>query len=183
MKRISRFIFFKLLGWTCEYTVPERKKCIICVAPHTSNWDFVIAKFFYWAIGRRSGFVMKKQWFFWPLGIMLRRMGGIPITQNKNMSMTEKITETARNSEEFVLAITPEGTRSRVEKWHRGFYHIAMNAGIPIQCYAIDYKLKRIIGTLEIEPSGDIESDFKKIMDYYEPINAKYPEKFSLEKI
>ena len=183
MKKISNFLFFKLMGWTCEYTVPERKKCIICVAPHTSNWDFIIAKLFYWAIGRKSGFVMKKQWFFWPLGTIFRKMGGIPITQNKNMSMTEKITETARKSEEFVLAITPEGTRSRVEKWHRGFYYIAKNAGIPIQCYAIDYKHKHITGTLEIQPSDNMENDFRTIMKYYENIHAKYPEKFTVEKI
>ena len=181
-KSLCRLMFRKM-GWQVEMTVPYRDKCIICVAPHTSNWDFIIAELYYHSIGRTAGFLMKKEWFFWPMGVLFRRMGGIPVERSRHVSLTDRVAEAAMKAERFELAVTPEGTRSLVTKWKRGFYFIALKAGLPIQLYAIDYKRKRIVCTQELVPSGDVEADMRLIMDYYRPYEGKYPGKFAVEDI
>ena len=181
-KSLCRLIFRKM-GWQVEMTVPYRDKCIICVAPHTSNWDFIIAELYYHSIGRTAGFLMKKEWFFWPMGVLFRRMGGIPVERSRHVSLTDRVAEAAIKAERFELAVTPEGTRSLATKWKRGFYFIALKAGLPIQLYAIDYKNKRIVCTQELVPSGDVEADMRLIMDYYRPYEGKYPGKFAVEDI
>ena len=181
-KSLCRLIFRKM-GWQVEMTVPYRDKCIICVAPHTSNWDFIIAELYYHSIGRTAGFLMKKEWFFWPMGVLFRSMGGIPVERSRHVSLTDRVAEAAIKAERFELAVTPEGTRSLATKWKRGFYFIALKAGLPIQLYAIDYKRKRIVCTQEIVPSGDVEADMRLIMDYYRPYEGKYPGKFAVEDI
>ena len=181
-KSLCRLIFRKM-GWQVEMTVPYRDKCIICVAPHTSNWDFIIAELYYHSIGRTAGFLMKKEWFFWPMGVLFRSMGGIPVERSRDVSLTDRVAEAAIKAERFELAVTPEGTRSLVTKWKRGFYFIALKAGLPIQLYAIDYKNKRIVCTKELVPSGDVEADMRLIMDYYRPYEGKYPGKFAVEDI
>ena len=181
-KSLCRLIFRKM-GWQVEMTVPYRDKCIICVAPHTSNWDFIIAELYYHSIGRTAGFLMKKEWFFWPMGVLFRSMGGIPVERSHHVSLTDRVAEAAIKAERFELAVTPEGTRSLATKWKRGFYFIALKAGLPIQLYAIDYKNKRIVCTKELVPSGDVEADMRLIMDYYRPYEGKYPGKFAVEDI
>ena len=181
-KSLCRLIFRKM-GWQVEMTVPYRDKCIICVAPHTSNWDFIIAELYYHSIGRTAGFLMKKEWFFWPMGVLFRSMGGIPVERSRHVSLTDRVAEAAIKAERFELAVTPEGTRSLVTKWKRGFYFIALKAGLPIQLYAIDYKNNRIVCTKELVPSGDVEADMRLIMDYYRPYEGKYPGKFAVEDI
>jgi len=171
------------MGWTLDVSIPLREKCIFCVAPHTSNWDFIIGEIYIRSLGKSSHFLMKKEWFFWPLGILLHHIGGIPVTRNKKTSLTDQLAEKAKSAKEFRLAVTPEGTRSRAEKWKRGFYFIALKAHLPIQLYAIDYKDKRIVCTQEIIPSGDVEKDMRAIMEYYRPFTGKYPEKFRIENI
>ena len=181
-KSLCRLIFRKM-GWQVEMTVPYRDKCIICVAPHTSNWDFIIAELYYHSIGRTAGFLMKKEWFFCPMGVLFRSMGGIPVERSRHVSLTDRVAEAAIKAERFELAVTPEGTRSLATKWKRGFYFIALKAGLPIQLYAIDYKRKRIVCTQELVPSGDVEADMRLIMDYYRPYEGKYPGKFAVEDI
>ena len=181
-KSLCRLIFRKM-GWQVEMTVPYRDKCIICVAPHTSNWDFIIAELYYHSIGRTAGFLMKKEWFFWPMGVLFRSMGGIPVERSRHVSLTDRVAEAAIKAERFELAVTPEGTRSLATKWKRGFYFIALKAGLPIQLYAIDYKNKRIVCTQELVPTGDVEADMRLIMDYYRPYEGKYPGKFAVEDI
>ena len=181
-KSLCRLVFRKM-GWQVEMTVPYRDKCIICVAPHTSNWDFIIAELYYHSIGRTAGFLMKKEWFFWPMGVLFRSMGGIPVERSRHVSLTDRVAEAAIKAERFELAVTPEGTRSLVTKWKRGFYFIALKAGLPIQLYAIDYKNKRIVCTQELVTSGDVEADMRLIMDYYRPYEGKYPGKFAVEDI
>ena len=155
------------------------QKCIICLAPHTSNWDFVIGQLYNNAEGLHSNFLMKKEWFAWPLGALFRRMGGIPVCRQKHTSMTDTLAKTAEEAASFRLCITPEGTRSRVTEWKHGFYIIAMKAGMPILLYALDYGRKRIQCTKTVVPSGDMESDMREIKLYFNAFKGKHPEKFA----
>lgn len=125
---------------------------------------------------------MKKEWFFWPLGILLRKMGGIAVERSKHTSLTDQLAEKARQAQHFSLAVTPEGTRSIAKQWKRGFYFIALKANLPILLYAIDFPSKRIVCTKTIIPSGNVDSDMRIIMDYYRNFQGKYPEKFTVEE-
>lgn len=185
LQKICYFLLFRLMGWKMNVTVPQHDKCILCVAPHTSNLDFILGELFYTALGRKAGFLMKKEWFFWPLGTLFRKMGGIPVHRSKHVSLTDLLAQTARERDYFNLAVTPEGTRSRTEEWKRGFYFIALKAGIPIQLFGIDAKNKTIVCTRELFPTGNVEEDMRTIMDYYRQFEglAFYPEKFAVENL
>ena len=183
MSNFYHRLLFKRMGWSEQVTIPHHDKCIICVAPHTSNWDFIIGQLYYRSLGRTAGFLMKKEWFFWPLGILFRKMGGIPVYRSKKTSMTDTLAERIKEMERFELAVTTEGTRSKVTTWKRGFYFIALKAGIPIQLYDLDYKNKVIRCNKELMPTGDVDADMREIMEYYKNSNAKYPEKFAIEEI
>lgn len=180
IQTVCRFIYYRILGWKAEVTVPDFKKCIICAAPHTSNWDFLLGKLFINAVGRQSGFLMKKEWFFFPLGPIFRAMGGIPVYRSKHTSMVEQLIEKAKQSEEFHLAITPEGTRSANPDWKKGFYYIALGAELPIVLIGVDYQKKCITATKYIHPCGDIDKDMREIKLYFKDFKGKYPEKFAL---
>lgn len=178
MKKFSRWIF-KIIGWTAVVTIEEPPKSVICVAPHTSNWDFVIGKFYYWSLGRKSSFLMKKSWFIFPLGSILRSMGGVAIDRNKRTSVTDQMSEEFDSHDTFHLAITPEGTRKFVKNWKMGFYHIAIKANVPIQLAYIDYEKKEMGITGILYPTGDEIADLAKVHAFYKNINAKHPEKFN----
>ena len=156
---------------------------IICLAPHTSNWDFVIGQLYIGARGMKSHFLMKKEWFFWPLGPLFRKLGGIPVYRQKHTSMTDSMAETARRASEFHLCITPEGTRARVEEWKKGFYFIALKAELPILLYAVDYDRKLIRCTKTIIPNGDLEGQMREIKLYYKDFRGKKPENFTIGDI
>ena len=116
-KAICSFIYYKLLGWKTKVSAPDYDKYIICAAPHTTNWDLFIGKLFMGAIGRETGFMMKKDWFFWPLGPIFRWMGGIPVDRSRKTSLVDQMIKIAKSSQKFHLAITPEGqSQSQLEE-------------------------------------------------------------------
>lgn len=179
MKKISQFLL-KQSGWKVLSTVVEPQKSIIAVAPHTSNWDFILGKLAYWSLGRDAGFLMKKSWFVFPLGYIFRAMGGVPINRDKNESTVQKMVNEFGKRDRFHLAITPEGTRKLVKDWKRGFYYIAVGAKVPIQLAYIDYE-KKEVGIKEIfYPTGNENEDIKHIAKYYKNVTPKFPERFRL---
>lgn len=168
--------------WKVEITATQRDKCVICVAPHTSNWDFILGLFAYKSIGREANFLMKEFWFFFPLKYLLRTLGGIPVPRNnKKGSLTESVINLFDTRDYVNLAVTPEGTRSLTDKWKTGFLYIAYGAGVPIQLGVIDYKRKAVIIDKEYQPVGNVEKDMEAIRAYYAqfPDAACYPEKFN----
>ena len=121
----SRFIL-RVAGWRVRVSAPDYPKAIICVAPHTSNWDFIIGKLAYASVNRKAGFLMKKSWFFFPLGYIFRAMGGIPVSRGKdNKSSVDNLVKLFNEKDKLTLAITPEGTRSLTQHWRTGFLNIA----------------------------------------------------------
>ena len=172
----------KMFGWKVTLSVPDYSRCLICVAPHTSNWDFIIGKLAYASVGRKAGFLMKSSWFFWPLGYFFRAIGGVPVyRKNKKASLTDQLVERFNTEKRLVLAITPEGTRSRTAVWHTGFLQIAYRAQIPIVLGAIDFKTKDVILEKTFTPTGDMESDMKAIKEYYKGFTGKHPDNFTTE--
>lgn len=173
----------KAFGWGVEITAPRRDKCVICVAPHTSNLDFIIGICAYRSLGRKANFLMKDFWFFFPLKYLLKALGGIPVQpKGSGGSLTQKIVALFKERDYMNLAVTPEGTRSRVKNWRTGFLHISYEADVPVQLGVIDYQNKRIIIRDEIHPTGDVEADMAYVKNYYSRYTsaAKYPEKFTV---
>jgi 1-acyl-sn-glycerol-3-phosphate acyltransferase len=180
LKKLCNWILYKHMGWKDEVDQPHPAKYIICLAPHTSNWDFFIGQLYIRAKGMQSNFLMKKEWFFWPLGSLFRSIGGIPVYRQKHTSMTDSMALTATKADVFHLCITPEGTRSLAPEWKKGFYFIALKANLPILLYGVDYEKKIIRCTKTIHPSGDIEADMREIKLYFKDFRGKHPENFSI---
>ena len=182
-RKFCNWLLYKRMGWTTEVTVDHPDKYIICLAPHTSNWDFILGLLYRRAIGMQSNFLMKKEWFFWPLGPIFRSLGGIPVYRQKHSSMTESMAESAKQAKVFHLCITPEGTRSKNPDWKKGFYFIALKAGIPILLYGLDYERKLIQCTKTVIPSGDLEADMRDIKLYFKGFKGKKPENFTIGEL
>lgn len=174
-----RWLLYKKMGWTKCVTVAHPDKFIICLAPHTSNWDFIIGQLYAQAEGFKINFLMKREWFFWPLGVIFKSLGGIPVWRSKHTSMTDNLAETAKTKDSFKLCITPEGTRSPNTEWKKGFYFIALKAEIPILLYGVDYEKKKIVCTDSFTPSGNIDEDMPKIKSYFKDFKGKKPENFA----
>lgn len=171
------------MGWSVNITVPDYPKVIICVAPHTSNMDFFIGKLAYAAVGRHAGFMMKAFWFFPPLGWILKAMGGIPVNRKRSTSLVDNMIERFKSADRLAIAITPEGTRKKVKKWHTGFLRIASGANIPIVLGVLDFATKTVTVNTTFIPTGDLDKDMAEIKKFYRASRAvgKHPESFSAD--
>lgn len=180
MRIIAKFIYF-IFGWKALGSVPDNiTKAIFLVAPHTSNLDFYIGRFYCWINKIPIKVLIKKEAFNGPLGSLLEKVGGMPIDRGRATSKVLQIVEMFKNNDPMFLTIAPEGTRKLTKKWKMGFYHIAVEANIPILLSYIDYE-KKIAGVgPPFYPTGDMEKDFKEIEDFYRGIKAKHPEQFNL---
>ncbi|MES2777854.1 MAG: 1-acyl-sn-glycerol-3-phosphate acyltransferase [Bacteroidota bacterium] len=177
----------KLSGWKIDETMPiDMKKCLVIAAPHTSNWDFWYCMAAFRIYRLRIRFTVKKEWMKFPYSILMKPLGGIAIDRSPKMASEERISHTDaminlfNQHKELIIVFTPEGTRSRVEKWKTGFYHVAVGAGIPICLAYCDYK-KKLAGIAKVIYPTDFEKDMREIMAFYKTINAKFPENFSVD--
>ena len=180
MRRFYQFLLYRLMGWKKEVTVELPRKYIIALAPHTSNWDFLMGVLYSHAEGFRCEFMMKKEWFFWPLGPIFRSMGGIPVERSRHTSLTDQLAAIAQSREQFGLCITPEGTRKPTTEWKRGFYYIALKANLAILLFGLDYGQKRIVCTKSVLPDGDADAQMQEIKQYFKPFQGKYPQNFAI---
>ena len=178
MANFSKFLLNKVLGWKAIDNFPEVPKCVIVVAPHTSNWDFVVGKLAYSSLGRQANFLIKAEWFVFPFNIFFKKIGGIPVKRGRSESLTSRLAKEFKKRDRMHLGITPEGTRKPVEEWKKGFYYIAMQAEVPLLLVGIDYGRKeaRVLGLFE--PTGDYKTDVVKIKSYFKDIKPKKPENF-----
>ena len=183
LKAFCKWLLYKKRGWTLNITEDHPDKFIICLAPHTSNWDFILGLLYSRAEGMQCNFMMKKEWFFWPLGPIFRKLGGIPVHRQKHTSMTDAIAESAKASKIYHLCITPEGTRSPNPDWKKGFYFIALKARLPILLYGIDYEKRLIQCTKTIIPLGDLENDMRDIKLYFKDFRGKIPNNFTIGNV
>lgn len=179
-KNFCNWLLYKHMGWRKNVTAPHPDKYIICLAPHTSNWDFLLGQLYSGAEGWKINFLMKKEWFFWPLGILFRHLGGIPVYRSKHTSLTDNLAADAKAMDTFKLCITPEGTRSANADWKKGFLVIAKKADIPILLYGVDYERKLIECTETMIPSDDIEGDLSRIKAYFKNFKGKHPDNFKV---
>ncbi len=180
MKKNCSKLILRLFGWEInnQISVKDLKKGIIIMAPHTSNIDFIIGKLAFYTLNIKANFLIKKELFVFPLGNILKSLGGVPVNRSRGQGTINKVIEMMNHRENFLLVITPEGSRSYRKYWKKGFYHIALKTNTPIILSYIDYKKKEGGFHSIFYPSGDIQKDFEEIMAVYQNKTAKFPKKF-----
>jgi 1-acyl-sn-glycerol-3-phosphate acyltransferase len=167
-----------LLRFRIEGHFPDIPRCVLIVAPHTSNWDFVVGLFAKLALGLRGRFIAKHTLFRGPFGWFLRWLGGIPVDRRAPGVIVESVVEALRAADRLYLVVTPEGTRKKAPAWKSGFYRIAHGAGVPILPVAFDYRKRAIIFEPLFEPSGDYEADLPLLRSGFEAAMAYRPENY-----
>jgi 1-acyl-sn-glycerol-3-phosphate acyltransferase len=176
MRTIAR-LYFWLTGWKVKNEVPPTlKKYVMIGLPHTSNWDFPIAMAALLILRLKTNYLAKKSLFKFPLGIIMRAFGGIPVDRSKHSGMVEAMIAEFAKHDELILLIPPEGTRGYVKEWKTGFYRVAVGAGVPIVLAYLDYPNKMAGLKAVFYPTGDYAKDVEAIKDAYRGIKGKHPE-------
>ncbi len=170
-------IFLGLLGWTLRGSFPYYlKKCVVIVGPHTSSWDFVIGLAFRSKLKlTHVKFLGKAELFKGSFGFFFRSLGGFPVERSENHNMVDQVVELFNTHDSFVLAISPEGTRKKVERLRTGFYHIAKQAGVPIVMAGFDFEKKEASFSEPFYTTDNEAADFQHIYQFYAPIKGKKP--------
>ncbi len=168
----------RVSGWTFRGTLPDLPKFVIVVAPHTSNWDFPVGVAALFALDLQAHWFGKASLFRPPIGTFMRMIRGRPVRRDSPEGVVAEVAAAVRAESEFVLAIAPEGTRSSVEHWRTGFYHIAEAAGVPIVPVSFDWNRREIGINAPVYPSGNLESDVAALQALYRPEMARHPEGF-----
>lgn len=151
-------------------------KYVIIAAPHTSNWDLVIALLVAYYFRLDMNWLGKHTLFHWPFGILFRWVGGIPIDRRARSNAVEQVILTFRSRDRMALLITPEGSRKKTDHWKTGFYHIALGAQVPIVLGFVDFRNRTTGLGPTFKPSGDIEADMRIIQEFFAPMRGKRPE-------
>ena len=178
-------VILKLLRFKIDtVNIPvEAKKCVLLFAPHTSMSDFVIGRLALTAMGVRTFFIIKKEIFWFPLGNLLRVLGGVPIDRKRVRNFSDFTNKLFEDNDEIALLISPEGTRKKVNVWKKGFYHIVKDAGVPLVLGYLDYRSRRggLMGVYHI--TGDYDTDLAEIQKYYYGMYGKHKGQFNLEDL
>ncbi|WP_053977705.1 1-acyl-sn-glycerol-3-phosphate acyltransferase [Mangrovimonas xylaniphaga] len=180
MRRLAKFIYFRILGWKVVGNVTMSKdtvkKAVLIAVPHTSWHDFYIGVLLRQVVGIKSNFIAKKELFMGPLGWYMKAIGGAPINRGTNENKVDAIARIFNNKEEFRLALAPEGTRQKVEEWKTGFYYIAKAANVPIIMFTLDFENKQNLISEPFYPTDNKEADFEYMKSFFKGVKGKIPE-------
>ena len=165
------------MGWKVNGKFPtDIKKYILIVAPHTSWIDFPVAILINYATGLKANYIGKASLFKPPFGFIFRLLGGAPVNRSKSSNMVDSIVDIYNSSDRFILGISPEGTRKKVDTWKTGFYYIAKGANVPILSAALDFENKTLIIKDELYiPTDNKEDDIKHLRAFFKGVKGKIP--------
>ena len=172
-------VLLRLFGWRVLGVFPDVAQCVLIVAPHTSNWDFVFGLGAKWALGLRVRFIGKHSLFRFPLGVFMRRVGGIPVDRHSAEGFAERVAKEFESGAPLWLVVAPEGTRRRVTRWKTGFHRIAVAADVPILPIALDYQARAVRALPLYTPSGDYARDLRALAAHFAPAMACQPAKYA----
>jgi 1-acyl-sn-glycerol-3-phosphate acyltransferase len=178
LKRWIGSTWLRLHGWRLEGELPQRRRFVLILAPHTSNWDVPFMLALAWVYGIHIEWMVKHSLFKPPLGWLLRRLGGIPIDRRAAHGVVDQMIDTFAARDELILGVPPEGTRDRGEYWKTGFYEIARGAGVPIVMGFLDFG-NRVGGMGPTLVPGELAADMEKFRAFYADKTGKRPEHFT----
>lgn len=165
-------------GWRIEGRVPDAPKLVLAVAPHTSNWDFLVGVAAMFALGVRVHWLGKHTLFRPPLGPLMRWLGGTPVDRSTARGAVEQVVAAFRAHDRFLLGLSPEGTRRKRDAWRTGFYHIARGAAVPVVPVALDYGRRAVTIFAPVPPTGDEAADLRRIQAPFQAAMARFPAQF-----
>lgn len=178
--RVISIVMLKIIRWRVIGSLPEgQRKYVLIVAPHTSNWDFILFVFAVSVLRLQPSVLIKSTLFVGPLGWFLRYCGAIPVNRTQANSLVDYIAGIYAEREEFVLIITPEGTRSANPNWKRGFHHVARQAEVPVLVVYVDSAIRTIGIEGLMEPSDDVDADINKLKQFYDSKSGLKPKNYA----
>lgn len=176
MTRLISRLFLAITGWKPEGTRPASRCFVLIAAPHTSNWDLAFLLAIAAIFEVKLSFVAKRELFRWPIGGLLRRVGGIPVRRDRRQDLVQQLIEHLGEASDLALTIPAEGTRSYVPYWKSGFYHVALGAKVPVVLGFLDYERKRGGFGPELALTGDPSLDMDAIRAFYSSVRGRHPE-------
>jgi 1-acyl-sn-glycerol-3-phosphate acyltransferase len=166
-----------LFNWRLTGTLPEPRRYVVVGAPHTSNWDFVLAMALVRALGVRVSILAKSSLFRWPFGWVFRRLGLIPVDRSSANGVVGQAADAFAATRSLVLVVTPEGTRSKTQGWRSGFYRIALAADVPVVPVAVDGDKREVRIGERIRLSGNVTADMDLLRAFYEDARGMRPDR------
>lgn len=156
------------MGWTYD-PLPAywESRCVVIGFPHTSNMDTVRALTYIKLAGINVKLMIKSKWFFFPMSVFLKSLGGLPVKRDKSHGFVDAVVKKFEENEDLVVALVPEGTRKSVTTIKTGFWYIAKGADVPIICWYLDNHGKRTRWLGKIHPGDSLERDLDKIAEIY----------------
>lgn len=165
-------------GWRIVGDLPEARKLILAVGPHTSNWDFFVGVAAMLALDMRIHWLGKHSLFHWPLGPVLAALGGMAVNRGNPEGVAEQIGVRLRQADEMMIAITPEGTRGKVSRLKTGFVRIARAGGCPVLPVTLDFAFHEIRLHEPFSPGEDAEDDARRVREIFASATPCHPENF-----
>ena len=175
--KVAFYLVYKALGWKVKNEVPDAsQRCVMIVAPHTSNWDFPLGILLKFAMPLNVNYVGQDSLFKWPYGWLFRKLGGIPVDRTKNTNFVDMMVGLYKKYDHLAFALAPEGTRKRVQKFKSGFYYIAHQAGVPIIFVKFDFANKVVDFSEPFKTTGVYAEDMKAIIAHFRGTKGVNPD-------
>ena len=174
--RILAITILKIIGWKAVGKELSSPRLVLIGAPHTSNWDFPLMLLVVLKLRFKVFWMGKNSLFKFPFASLMKWLGGIPIDRSKANNVVTQITEEFARNQELIVLIPPEGTRSKVDNWKTGFYHIARNANVPILLGYLDAPKKEAGIADFFTPTKDMDKDMREIRQFYSTKGGIRPE-------
>ena len=166
-------LILALFGWRLEGEIPDLPNLLLVVAPHTSNWDMPLGMLVIWALGLRVYWMAKHTLFWWPAGIFLRWLGGVPVNRRASEGLVAKSVSEYEHHDKFLLTILPTGSRAKGAAWKTGFYHIAHGAEVPILPFKFDYGHRTMHFGPLFHLSDDMTADIDELQSLFDGVRGK----------
>lgn len=178
-KGFISFCFFTA-GWVNTGDIPDDvENCIIVYAPHTSNYDFILGVVTFIVRGIPVKILIKSDWFFFPIGPILKALGGVPVVRERSQNYVDYMAGLLMTERDMRIIVCPEGTRKAAAQWRTGFYYAALKAGVPLVLTALDYKYKIACIGDTFYPTGDYSADMTPAQQFYRDVHPRNPEGFN----
>jgi len=179
VNRFVSYCFFSA-GWINTGDIPpEVENCVIVFAPHTSNYDFFLGVATFIIRGIRVRILIKADWFFFPVGPILKTLGGVPVKRERSQNFVDYMAELLASEKDMRIIVCPEGTRKAVAQWKTGFYFAALKAGVPLVLTSLDYKERNACIGATFYPTGDYVADMMPAREFYMDVNPRNPNGFN----
>jgi 1-acyl-sn-glycerol-3-phosphate acyltransferase len=181
MRLFAKFLLITILGWKIEGTFPKHlNKYVIIAAPHTHWQDFPLGILTKWIQKAPINFIGKASLFKPPFGFIFRWLGGTPVNRSESTNKVQAIITVFNENENFILALSPEGTRKKIDEWKTGFYYIAKGANVPLVLATLDFGNKKVKIAEPYYLTDNMENDFEHFYKFYRGVKGKIPENFNL---